>query len=235
MNRAIILIFGALTVVTALDSRLEKADAYYEAEQTLEALSLCKEVLKDDSNDPEALWRMARLYCSFGDSKTAKPDKLARYENALGYAEKAKNAGSSSAEAWFWYGVSMGKVGQTRGITSSMSMAGPIKNAFLKTVALDSDHTSALFGLGMWYKEVPGIAGGDLDKSVTYFKKVLSLDSNYTEVYVRLAEIYMKKKEYETARSYLNKCLSITSPTYPDDYNSYDKPGAKELLDQLEE
>jgi tetratricopeptide (TPR) repeat protein len=118
LKRAIILTFGALTIVVALDSRLERADTCYEAKQTLEALGLCSDVLEDDSNDPEALWRKARLYCAFGDAKTEKSDRLARYEKAMGYAEKAKDKGSTLAEVWFWYGVSMGKVGQTRGVTS---------------------------------------------------------------------------------------------------------------------
>lgn len=238
MKKILIVTLVFAAVLSALDSRLEKADYYYnnrhkDSSYKMKVYNLCKEVIAENSSDAEALWRMARIYCTFGDDRTVKKDKIARYERARSYAEKAKAANSSSADAWFWYGVSIGRIGQTKGVLNSLSLAGPVKKAFLKALSLDSKHTGVMDGLGVWYREVPGVAGGDLAKSVTYLKKGLSIDPNYTLLYVDLGETYIKQKKYAEARAQLNKCLAITNPTHPADV-AEDKADARKLLAEIE-
>jgi len=228
------LLFVLVSFVYPLDDRLKKADQFYKSGQSSETIALLKEVLADNPSDAEACWRMARVYCDAGDRKTEKADKLATYQTAMGYAEKAKTSSPTLAEAWYWYAVSMGRVGQTKGMLNAMSLAVPVRDAFLKTVELNPRHIGALFGLGMWYKEVPGVAGGDMEKSISYFNKILAVDPIYTEVYVRLGEIYIKRGEYATARTCLEKCLAVTVPTYPAAFASNDKPRAQKLLAQIE-
>ncbi len=236
-----IVIAGVLLVATllALDSRLAESDNYYknrhkDSGYKMKAYNLCKEVLAGNSSDVDALWRMSRIYCMFGDDKTAKQDKLDRYNKAKSYAERAKAANSNLADAHFWYGVSLGRIGQTKGILNSLNLAKPVKDAFLKTLALDSRHTSALDGLGVWYREVPGVAGGDLNKSVEYLKKGIAIDPNYSILYIDLAKTYIQQKNYAGARTQLNKCLSITNPTNPADFALDDKAEARELLKEIE-
>lgn len=239
MKRLTIVALLTVTAVLALDSRLNESDNYYsnrhkDSGYKMKAYNLIKEVLDESPNSADALWRMARMYCLFGDDKTSKDDKLSRYNTAKGYAEKAKTHGPSMAESHFWYGVALGRIGQTKGILNSLNLAGPVKQAFLKAHDLDPGFVPALDGLGVWYTEVPGFAGGDLDKAIEYFKLGLAKDPNYTLLYVDLAKVYIKQKNYSDARSQLKKCLAVTNPTNPADYFLDDKPDALRLLKEIE-
>ncbi|NLI97660.1 hypothetical protein GX441_03250 [bacterium] len=239
MKRAIIICAVAFSVLFALDERLEKADEYYlnrhkDQGYSLKAKSLCDEVLKEKPDDAQALWRLARLYVLFGDGKSSKDEKISRYEAGRGYAEKAKGIDSKCAEAFFWYGVNIGRIGQTKGVLNSLSLAGPVKEAFEKALALNSKFAPAMDGLAVWYMEVPGVAGGDLNKSVEYLKKGIGIEPNYSLLYVDLAKVYIKQKNYSAARDQLKKCLAITAPYNPGDFYLDDKPEAEKLLKEIE-
>jgi predicted Zn-dependent protease len=240
MRRVVLSSFLLVAALLALDERLQKADHYYQNRHkdykgyTDKIYNLCNEILTENSNDPHALWRMARLYCLYGDDKTAKQDKLDRYNTARDYAQKAKAAGADIAETHFWYGVALGRIGQTKGVLNSLNLAGPVKDAFQKALSLNPKFTPAMDGLAVWYMEVPGFAGGDLAKSIEYLKKGLSLEPNYTLLYIDLAKVYIKQKKYSDARAQLQKCLSTTNPKNPADFTLEDKPEAQKLLAEIE-
>jgi predicted Zn-dependent protease len=240
MKRVVLCGLLLAVAVWALDARLSKADNYYQNRHkdykgyTDQIYNLCKALLSEDANDAEALWRMARLYCLYGDDKTSKQDKLSHYEAARGYAENAKAANAAIPETHFWYGVALGRIGQTKGILNSLSLAGPVKDAFQKALSINPGFTPAMDGLAVWYMEVPGFAGGDLGKSIEYLKKGLSLESNYTLLYVDLAKVYIKQKKYSDARVQLQKCLATANPKNPADFILEDKPDAQKLLAEIE-
>jgi hypothetical protein len=50
-----------------------------------------------------------------------------------------------------------------------------------------------------------------------------------------MAKVYIKKKNYEKARWYLNRALEITTPTYEADHVLDDKPEALELLEEIKD
>ena len=240
MKRVILCSLLLVAALLALDERLQKADHYYSNRHkdykgyTDKVYNLCNEILSEDPNDAQALWRMTRLYCLYGDDKTAKQEKLDRYNAAKDYAQKAKAANADIAETHFWYGVALGRIGQTKGVLNSLNLAGPVKDAFQKALSINPGFTPAMDGLAVWYMEVPGFAGGDLGKSIEYLKKGLSLESNYTLLYIDLAKVYIKQKKYSDARAQLQKCLSVTNPKNPADFILDDKPEAQELLAEIE-
>jgi tetratricopeptide (TPR) repeat protein len=240
MRRVVLFSLLLVAALLALDERLQKADHYYQNRHkdykgyTDKTYNLCNEILTEDANDAQALWRMARLYCLYGDDKDSKQDKLDRYNTARDYAQKAKAAGADIAEAHFWYGVALGRIGQTKGVLNSLNLAGPVKDAFQKALSLNPKFAPAMDGLAVWYMEVPGVAGGDLAKSIEYLKKGIATDPNYTLLYIDLAKVYIKQKDYSAARTQLQKCLAITNPTNPADFILDDKPDAQELLAEIE-
>jgi len=87
----------------------------------------------------------------------------------------------------------------------------------------------------MLYYELPGLMGGNLNKSIEYLNRAIAIDSNYTILYVDMAKVYIKKKDYEKARWFLNKVLEINSPTYEADYILDDRPEALKLLEQIKD
>jgi tetratricopeptide (TPR) repeat protein len=86
----------------------------------------------------------------------------------------------------------------------------------------------------MIYYELPGILGGDLNKSIKFLKKALEVDTNYSMAYVTLGKSYIRKKNYNEARLYLNKVLSLANGWPVADFVMDDKPEATKLLKDIE-
>lgn len=229
-----------LLFLSSIEEDIKNADYYYEyRHKDPEYLSKSKEILKNilakEPDNEEALWRMARTCYQYGDNAKTKKDKLSWYDKGKEYAQKLIKVNSSHPEGHFWYAVNLGRIGQTRGILKSLSLAPTIKREFEKTLKLDPKHIGAMDGLAVYYYELPAIFGGNLNKSIKYLKKAISIDPNYSLLYIDLAKVYIKKKDYKSARKYLNKVFEIKNPTHPADYYLDDKPEAKRLLEKIKE
>lgn len=239
MKKVLICVLLVIPALWAIDERLETADYYYlnhhmSPTYLTEARNLCENVLEDNPSSWRALWRLARLYVSFGDNRSDADAKISRYEKARDYAERAKALNDNGCECHFWYGVALGRIGQTRGVLNSLSLAGPVKRAFERALELNPRFTPAMDGLAIWYLEVPAVAGGDINKSIEYLKRGISIDPNYSLLYVDLAKVYIKRGNYSAARENLNKCLAVTNPTNPADFYLDDKPDAQRLLAEMQ-
>jgi tetratricopeptide (TPR) repeat protein len=239
LKRILPFILFPLTLAPALDQRLEKADYYflnYHIDPTYlsKARTLCREVLAEDSSDLDAFWLLIRVTLKLGTQEQDKSKQIKLYEEGKGYAEKAKILYPDSPDAYHWYGVSLSLIIQAKGAITAISLGKTIKESFQKALELDPGHRRAMGGLGAWYLEAPAIAGGDIDKSIFYLSKALSLDPNYTLNYVYLARAYIKKKDYSAARDALRKCLAVKNPTLPAEFYLHDEPAAKKLLAEIE-
>ena len=51
----------------------------------------------------------------------------------------------------------------------------------------------------------------------------------------RYFKVYIKKKDYDKARWYLNRALEISTPTYEADHVLDDRPEALELLEEIKD
>ena len=85
------------------------------------------------------------------------------------------------------------------------------------------------------YAEVPGLFGGDLDKSEEMFRKGLELDPKYTGLRVGLAKTLVKKKRVDEARRELRAVLDEKEPRNLADWTLKDSKQARELLDSLKD
>ncbi len=55
----------------------------------------------------------------------------------------------------------------------------------------------------------------DAEKALSFAKRAIELDQNFSEAYILLAEIYIENKEEAKARHYLKKMLSFNPDKYP--------------------
>ncbi len=190
--------------------------------------------LETDQDDPKALYELSNIYRIFGDNTSDKKTKMELYNTGLEYGKKAKKIDDNSAWAHFWYMVNMGRIGQTKGVLNSLAMVPEIKKEIDKVLKIDPKHTGALDARAMLFYELPGVFGGDLDKSLEALNRGIEIDSNYTLLYVDMAKVLIKKKEYEKARWFLNYAISIKTPSYPADHILDNRPEAQQLLNDIE-
>ncbi len=193
---------------------------------------LSKIVEKEPTN-LRALYEFSKVCYLMGDAQDTKDNKLEFYNKGIEYGKKAIKIDENSVWAHFWYMVNLGRIGQTKGVLNSLAIVPDIKKEIDIILKLDPKHTGAMDAGAMLYYELPGLLGGNLNKSIEYLNQAIAIDSNYTILYVDMAKVYIKKKEYEKARWFLNKVLEIQNPTYEADYILDDRPEALKLLEQI--
>ncbi len=230
-----LLLFLSLTI----QEKLLRVDYLYENRHTEEnsleeSKLLLKEVLNEDSKNEAALWKFARFYYTYGDQSTDKDEKIDFYEKGKELSEKLIKINDNNPEGHFWLGVNHGRIGQQRGVMKSLSLVPTIRREFEKTLELNPEYTGAMDGLAVLYYELPGLFGGNLDRSLEFLNKALDIDPNYSILYIDLAKVYIKKREYKIAEDYLNKMLELTNPTHPADFYLKDKKEAEKLLGEIE-
>ncbi|UCG91793.1 MAG: hypothetical protein JSV97_12095 [candidate division WOR-3 bacterium] len=234
----LVLIFSVTSAQNS-DSLINAANELFETrhvdpENLEKSRDILQNVLDSEPDNVRALYELSKVYYQLGDEAEKKEEKLKLYNTGKEYSKKAKKLDDNSADAHFWYVVNLGRIGQTKGVLHSLGSVPEIKKEIDKILEIDSTHTGALDVKAMLYYELPGLLGGNLNKSMEALNKAIAFDSNYALLYVDMGKVYIKKKDYEKARWYLNKVLAIENPTYEADYILDDKPDAVELLKEIE-
>lgn len=224
----------------ASDSLIQKAIELFETRHLNRSnLSESRDVLEDvigrEPNNTVALCELSHVCYLLGDEATTKGEKLALYNKGMEYGKRAIKLNGNSEWAHFWYLVNLGRVGQTKGVLHSLGSVPEFKKEVDKVLKINPNHTGALDARAMLYYELPGILGGNLNRSLESLNKGIAIDSNYSLLYVDMAKVYMKKKDYEKARWYLNRLLAIEKPTYEADHMLDDKPDALRMLEEIKD
>jgi len=234
-------IAGLVSILTAADTNAlvkQATDLYLNRHQNSGYLEqskvLFEKVLSQEPTNQEALWQLSRVYSSLGDCAQGNKTKLARYEWGKTLADSLIKINERHPEGHFWFMVNQGRIGQTRGVLNSLFMVPTIKKELKRTLELNPNHAGACDGWGSLYYELPGFAGGSLDKAIEWFKKGIALDPTYSLISVDLAKAYIKKKMFPEACAALVIVVNMQNPTYVADYIMDDKPEALKLQKEIE-
>ena len=98
---------------------------------------------------------------------------------------------------------------------------------------LDPRFPPAYVLAGTVYYEVPGLVGGDLEKSERLFRRGLEVDGRFTGLRVGLARTLIKRGRVAEARRELQAVLDEKAPSNPADWTLKDSPEARRLLAEL--
>src|SRR6266542_2826444 len=162
------------------------------------------------------------------------PRKIDQLKAALEKAaETEPDSDTLLALAQFWYGTNTGRWGQTKGIMRSLFLLPTVKEAMQTALALDPGYAPAYALGGSIYYEVPGYAGGDLDRSEAMFRKGLELAPRDTNMRLGLARTLLKKGRTADARRELEAVLGEKAPSNPADWTIKDVPEAKAILVEI--
>ncbi|OGK78673.1 MAG: hypothetical protein A2X52_18525 [Candidatus Rokubacteria bacterium GWC2_70_16] len=193
------------------------------------------EALKTDSHLDNFL-ALAQISYMWGDVRAKTPEeKLEAYDRGRQAAKRAVELAPRSALAHFWHATNAGRWGQTKGVMRSLFLVPTVKEGMRTALELDPKLVGAYSLAGSVYAEVPGLFGGDLDKSEEMFRKGLELDPRYTGLRVGLAKTLIKKKRFDEARRELRAVLDEKAPRNPADWTVKDSRQAREILDSIKD
>lgn len=199
-----------------------------------ESARLLDQALSQEPRDARALSERSRVCYFQAREKESKQDRLKLYEQGMDYGKKAIVSSPKLAEAHFWYLVNLGTRAKTRGDWEALNAVDEMRREIKEVLKDDPKSTGALDVEANLDYELPSLFGGDLQKSLLDLTEAIQDDPNFTRLYVDLAKVYIKEKDFAKARMCLAKALSIQHPTYPADDALDDRPTALRLLHQIE-
>jgi tetratricopeptide (TPR) repeat protein len=184
--------------------------------------------------DPETWTALARVCFIWGDVRAASTEeKLAAYAEGKEAARHAIELAPRSAMAHLFYGINMGRWGQTRGVMRSLFLLPEMRETARRTLELDPRLPAAYALAGNLDYEVPGFLGGSLDAAERYFRKGLEVDPHFTPLRLGLAKVLRKRGRTAEARQELRAVLDEPAPANPAEWALQNVPEARALLGAL--
>ena len=159
---------------------------------------------------------------------------------AQGYANQAIKLNPNNANAYFELSRADGRLAQFSGILQSLGLAGDIKTALDKAIALDPKMDEAYVALGLWNAELIAkgfiatrATGADRDQVVPNFEKAIALNPTLIAHRIEYANSLLdlnKNGNKALAVAQLQKAVTLTPVTY---WDKLDLVTAQEKLNAL--
>jgi len=218
-------------------SGLDRADWLYFHRNQDDNLNKCladlNELLAKNPKDGEALWREGRAMIRAGESLQGRKAKIVEFREAMDTLKKSVALSPRDADAHFWLGVAMGRMGQAQGILHSLFLVGPLRREMKAVLAIDPNYAGAHRVFGEMYLQIPRFAGGSVSKGIKEIEDSVRLAPSATSNYVALAQAYKSVGEKAKAVETLNRMMQVKNPDDPAEYPD-DVKDAKTLLEKLE-
>jgi tetratricopeptide (TPR) repeat protein len=203
-----------------------------EGDNLAQSLSELDALLVQTPGDAGLLLRKGRSLIRRGEKIEKKSARLAVYVEAESLLKRATESDPSSVDAHFWYGVAMGRRGETQGVLRSLFLIKPIRREMSEVVSLDPTHGGAHRVLGEILWQVPGFAGGDKKKALEEYETAVRLDPRYTANYDTLAQAYVHFGRKEDAIRVAKSVADVKDPKDPAAYVD-DLADAQKLIAEL--
>jgi tetratricopeptide (TPR) repeat protein len=231
----------------------QKADELYAAFKPKEAFAEFLKVLDLDPQNAEALSKIARVYIDFGDViPESTPDweakRLKQYQIAEQYARKAVKADPNVVWGHFYVAASLGSMTTVSPVAKQIDMAGEIRVAIEKAIALDPQNGFAYHVYGVWHRKMAeigkmsrmfasviygrSIPTGTMEKSIEYLNKAVALNPTVIVSRLELARTYVAVENWPAARSFLASIGGLPIQ-FSDDAKH--KKKAEQLIEEIKE
>jgi len=212
---AVILMLGCVLPAGAMET-VPPSCKLYTGEISLESLKQRENELKDELLHSASAavgdhCEMANIHYKLA---RILPDLRVQYLNScIGHSEKAIHRDSRSGAAYFFKGLCLGRLGELKGIWSSLKIIDPVRENMEAAVKINPaiDSGGPHRALGRLYFKLPGILGGDIKKSIDHLLKAVDYGPQYWENHFFLAESYFENHQYLLARTELQSAMNIAA------------------------
>jgi tetratricopeptide (TPR) repeat protein len=230
---------------------IREADRLHTAFKPGDAAAELNKALKLEPQNVEALAKLSRAHIDIGDMiPESAPDwrerRIREYRRAESYARLAVKADPRSTWGHFYVAASLGTMAGLLPVAKQLEIAEEIRDAAERAVELDPKNGFAYHALGVWHRRMAEIGGGsrmfaslwygrspprgDLDQSLEFLKKAVSLNPDVIVSRLELARTHAARGEWAAARAQL-KYVQDLPVRFSDD--ALHKQKGQELLDEI--
>jgi hypothetical protein len=159
----------------------------------------------------EAAWQFGRACFDMAELATNKTHRAVLAEEGIAACREAIVCQSNSAPAYYYLGMSLGQLAQTRGL-SALRLVNQMEQAFRRAGELDRrfDWAGPDRNLGLLYRDAPPfISVGSRSKAREHLGKAAKLAPQFPENRLNLIEAYVKWHELQNARRELTALEGI--------------------------
>lgn len=229
----------------------KNADGLYAQFKPKEAAEELLKIVRSDAQNFEALIKLSRAYIDIGDMiGDSVPDwkerRLKDYRTAEDYARRAVKIQPNSTWGHFYLAASLGHIAVVSPVARQVELAGEIRAALDKSLALDARNGFAYHAYGVWHRKMSEIGKmsrvfasvlygrslpeGSMDQSIEHLKKAIALNPTIIISRVELANTYIAAEDFLAARSMLSSVRNLPVQ-FSDDAKHKQK--AEELLEEI--
>lgn len=181
----------------SLEPSLVPVNNALQAGQADEALALLGALPQGGENNAQALNLACRIQFTLG-----------QWDAAIHNCEQAIRLDPQNAGNHMWLGRALGEKANKASFISAFSLGKRVVAEFQKATQLDPRDAAALFDLGSFYVEAPGVVGGGLDKAKSV---VIQLDRvNPARAYELRAQIDKKNRDFTAEENDLKKAIAVS-------------------------
>jgi tetratricopeptide (TPR) repeat protein len=217
MSLAIVLISLSPTAraqtVDPLDPAMESARRKRDPVQLESLKSQLEQRINQDSNDSQALFKLALVDGYLVDVAELRKDKkaaTAALDQAIEAAQHSARLNDKSADAHSLLADLYGrKISLGNGMIAGPRFGPKVGEENKRAIALDEKNPRVWASTGRQYLMTPKAFGGDTSKAIDSFKKSLALDPNQDETWVWLAKAYEKQSDKAGARDAIGHALQL--------------------------
>ena len=231
----------------------KNADRLYGQFKAKEAAVELLKILRSEPQNFEALAKLSRAYIDIGDSISEsstnwKERRLKEYRTAEDFARRAVKVDPNSTWGHFYVAASLGNIAVISPVSRQVELAGEIREALEKSIALDAGNGFAYHAYGVWHRKMAEIGqmsrmfasvlygrslpAGSMGESIEYLKKAITINPTIIISRLELARTHAALEEWPAARSLLSSIRNLPV-RFSDDAKHKQK--AEELLEEIKD
>jgi len=200
-----------------------------------QALQLIEAALKESPNDYQLLWRTARSLYYTADGLPTEKERIKLYERAMEIGERAVAQNPNGVEGHFWLAASVGGFCREKGGISAFKQVKKVRTGMEMVLKLNDEFEegAAYMALGEIDRQLPGLFGGNLKRSIATLEKGMQVAPTNPEIKYALAESYREANRKADARKQIQELLEL--PLNSPRANEYKRAqeNARKLLAKL--
>ena len=174
--------------------------------------------------------RRSKAMLRRGDLEKADAAKQAWFEKGVIAADAGIALDAQCADCWFWRSANRGRWGQVQGVMKALFLLDEVKAGLAKAVAIEPGHHDARLALGLVDKEVPGFAGGSVERAEAAFRAVVKASPRFTRARLDLAEVCWDEDKQDEAKALAQSVLVEKAPLHRGEHRKFDVARARKLL-----